>query len=148
MKNTPWLSRPSETLAVKLRLYDPLRDPVALTQGAENTLFAVLLARSKSWGWRAQERPPPMSQFRFLKIRTATLAISLALLPTVAFAQTDMSCVDYLEADAEMQAAMSPADKAAMQSDPRSVDLDNKARAYCKANPGAPASEAMSKAMQ
>lgn len=89
-----------------------------------------------------------MSQFSPLQIRSAALAIGLALLPTVAFAQTDMSCTDYLQADAEMQAAMSPADKAAMQSDPRSVELDNKARAYCQANPEATASEAMSKAMQ
>ena len=55
---------------------------------------------------------------------------------------------DYLKADAQMQAAMSPADKAAMQADPQAADLDNKVRAYCKANPKAPASEAMAKAMQ
>jgi hypothetical protein len=82
------------------------------------------------------------------QIRIVALAISFALLPASAFAQTDMSCTDYLKADAEMQAAMSPADKAAMQSDPKSVDLDDKARAYCEANPTAPASEAMLKAME
>ena len=89
-----------------------------------------------------------MSQIRAFQMRCAAFAISLALLPASAFAQTDMSCADYLQADAEMHAAMSPDDKAAMQIDPRSVDLDNKARAYCEANPKATASEAMLKAVE
>lgn len=111
-------------------------------------LSTALFARSKSCGRREQERPLPMTQFRSLQIRTAALTIGLALLPSLASAQADMSCADYLKADAQMQAAMTPADKAAMQSDPQAAELDNKVRALCKANPKTPVSEAMSKAMQ
>ncbi|MDB5644740.1 hypothetical protein [Methylobacterium sp.] len=88
--------------------------------------------------------------FRFTVLKSGLIAFCLgtSVLPAPSFAQADMSCADYLKADAQMQAAMSPADKAAMQADPQAADLDNKVRAYCKANPKAPASEAMAKAMQ
>ena len=70
--------------------------------------------------------------------------ITLTLAPlsaAPALAQTDMSCADYLKADAQMQAAMSPADKAALPKDPSAAALDRKAREYCTKNPKAPASE-------
>ncbi|NPB73702.1 hypothetical protein G7L60_24515, partial [Shigella sonnei] len=58
----------------------------------------------------------------------------------------------YLKAEAQMQAGMSPADKAqmqtAMQADPQAAALDAKMKAYCKANPNASSSEAMTKVMQ
>ncbi|MBB2963504.1 hypothetical protein [Methylobacterium sp. R2-1] len=85
---------------------------------------------------------------RVTQIYLAVLALGLTLLPAAVSAQADMSCADYLKADAQMQAAMSPADRAAMQSDPHAADLDNKVRAYCKANLKASVSEAMSKAIQ
>ena len=78
----------------------------------------------------------------------AALVLSASFLPYAATAQADMSCADYLKADAQMQAAMTPADKAAMQSDPQAAELDNKVRSFCKANPKTPVSEAMSKAIQ
>ncbi|MDR7040464.1 hypothetical protein J2X36_005247 [Methylobacterium sp. BE186] len=89
-----------------------------------------------------------MSKSRLSQIRASALILCAMLLPSVASAQADMSCSDYLKADAQMQAAMSPSDKAAMQADPEAAALDNKVRAYCKANPKALASEAMSKAVQ
>ncbi|NEU14850.1 hypothetical protein G3T14_22570 [Methylobacterium sp. BTF04] len=104
--------------------------------------------QSKIWIRRAQERPFLMRQYCSSQIRSAALALGFVLLPYTAFAQADMSCADYLKADAQMQAGMSPADKAAMQSDPQAADLDNKVRTFCKANPKVPTSEAMSKAMQ
>lgn len=71
----------------------------------------------------------------------------LALLPVAAMAQADMSCADYLKADAQMASQMSAADKATLAADPTAAALDNKVRAYCTKNPKAPASEAMQKAM-
>lgn len=69
------------------------------------------------------------------------------LFASPAFAQTDMSCADYLKADIQMQAQMTAADKAAMAKDPAAVALDKKVRDYCTKNPRAPAAEAMQKAM-
>ncbi|WHQ72510.1 hypothetical protein [Methylorubrum extorquens] len=85
---------------------------------------------------------------RSAQLCLALLALGATVLPATVSAQADMSCADYLKADAQMQAAMSPADRAAVQSDPQAVDLGNKVRTYCKANLKAPVSEAMSKAMQ
>ena len=62
-------------------------------------------------------------------------------------AQADMSCADYLKADAQMQGQMSAADKAALKADPTAAAMDDKMRAYCVANPRASAAEAMQKAM-
>ena len=59
-----------------------------------------------------------------------------------------MSCADYLKADAEAMAALSPSDKAMLQADPQAAAVDAKMRAYCKANPKASSSEAAMKAMQ
>ena len=93
-----------------------------------------------------------MSKTYTLTVRSAALAVGLLLTPVAAFAQADMSCADYLKADAQMQASMSPADKAqmqtAMQADPQAAALDAKMKAYCKANPKASSSEAMTKVMQ
>ena len=79
-------------------------------------------------------------------------AAVLALLPAAAMAQTDMSCADYLKSDAQMTASMSAADKATltaqMAADPSAAAMDKKMKAYCTANPKAPTSEAMMKAMQ
>lgn len=58
-----------------------------------------------------------------------------------------MSCADYLKADAQMQASMSAADKAALTADPAAAALDRKVRDYCSRNPKAPVSEAMQRAM-
>jgi hypothetical protein len=71
----------------------------------------------------------------------------LLLLPAAAMAQTDMSCGDYLKADAQMMASMSAADKALLTADPTAAALDRKMKAYCTKNPKAPTSEAMQKAM-
>lgn len=81
-----------------------------------------------------------------MKLTHVTLALAL-LSSAPALAQADMSCADYLKADAQMQAAMTPADKAALSKDPTAVALDRKVRDYCTKNPKAPASEAMEKAM-
>lgn len=83
-------------------------------------------------------------------MRRDFLALSLAfLIPAQALAQAgDMSCADYLAADAQMAAAMSAADRAAMQADKQAAAIDAKMRAYCKANPAASSSEAAMKAMQ
>jgi hypothetical protein len=81
-----------------------------------------------------------------MKLSHVTLALAL-LSAGPALAQTDMSCADYLKADAQMQAAMSPADKAALAKDPSAAALDRKVRDYCTKNPKALASEAMEKAM-
>ncbi|KQP95555.1 hypothetical protein ASF55_00060 [Methylobacterium sp. Leaf119] len=89
-----------------------------------------------------------MPMLRSTHICLAALAFGSTFLPAAVSAQADMTCADYLKADAQMQAAMSPADRAAMQSDPQAADLDNKVRTYCKANLKAPVSDAMSKAMQ
>ncbi|WP_375458027.1 hypothetical protein [uncultured Enterovirga sp.] len=81
-----------------------------------------------------------------MKLFDVTLALAL-LSAGPAPAQTDMSCADYLKADAEMQAAISAADKAALAKDPSATALDRKVREYCTKNPKAPASEAMEKAV-
>jgi hypothetical protein len=81
-------------------------------------------------------------------VRTLLVTAGIfALTTAAAVAQTD-SCADFLKADAQMQAAMSPADKAALSSDPAAAALDRKLRDYCTKNPKAPLSEAMTKAIQ
>ena len=82
-----------------------------------------------------------------MKTRHLALAFILAT-STAAVAQQDMSCADYLKGDQQMQAALTPADRAALASDPAATALDRKVRDYCTKNPRAPASEAMAKAMQ
>ncbi|GJD46165.1 hypothetical protein AFCDBAGC_4045 [Methylobacterium cerastii] len=82
---------------------------------------------------------------------TRTLLAASLLIAGLAAAQAqtgDMSCADYLKADAQAQASLSPADKAMIAADPQASALDAKMRAYCKANPKASSSEAMTKAMQ
>ncbi|GLS43715.1 hypothetical protein [Methylobacterium brachythecii] len=70
-------------------------------------------------------------------------------LVTGAAAQTgDMSCADYLKADAQAQASLSAEDKAMLQSDPQAAAIDAKVKAYCRANPKVSSSEAIMKAMQ
>ena len=81
-----------------------------------------------------------------MKSLAGAFALTLASL-TPAFAQANMSCADYLKADAQMQAGMSAADKAALAKDPTAAAMDRKMRAYCQKNPTAPASEAMEKAV-
>lgn len=76
------------------------------------------------------------------------IVLAMTVSSTAAFAQADMSCADYLKADAQMQAAMSPAEKAAVTADPSAAALDRKVKTYCVANPKSPVSEAMTKAMQ
>lgn len=79
-------------------------------------------------------------------IRTILAASLLIAGLAAARAQTgDMSCADYLKADAQAQASMSAADKAMIAADPQAAA---KMRAYCKANPKASSSEAAMKAMQ
>ncbi|MFK5598154.1 hypothetical protein ACFZ8E_14240 [Methylobacterium sp. HMF5984] len=82
-------------------------------------------------------------------IRTILAASLLIAGLAAAPAQTgDMSCADYLKADAQAQASMSAADKAMIAADPQAAAMDAKMRAYCKANPKASSSEAAMKAMQ
>lgn len=80
-------------------------------------------------------------------LRSFLLAVLIASAPSLSLAQADMSCADYIKADAQMQASMSAADKAAMTADPTAAALDRKVRDYCVKNPKAPVSEAMQKAM-
>lgn len=93
-----------------------------------------------------------MFKTNFLPVRFAMVAFGLILGPAVASAQSDMSCADYLKAEAKMQADMNPADRAQMQvtmhANPQAAALDAKMKAYCRANPKASSSEAMMKSAQ
>lgn len=77
-------------------------------------------------------------------VLVAALTVGCAL---PAFAQTDMSCGDYLKTDEQMKKQMSAADRAALTADPTAAAMDRKMLDYCTENPRAPVSEAMQKAM-
>lgn len=80
-------------------------------------------------------------------LKSVGMTVVACLYAASAHAQADMSCADYIKADAQMQAQLSAADKAALTADPTAAALDRKMRAYCLANPKVSAAEAMEKAM-
>ena len=69
----------------------------------------------------------------------------LALLTSVASAQTSMSCADYLKAEAEMAKAMG---KDAPKPDAATAAMDKKVKDYCTKNPTASADKAIEEAMK
>ena len=76
---------------------------------------------------------------RMKKLLAAALLLTFA---SDAFAQAD-TCSAYLKQADEMKAAMKSAGQAMPASDPADVAIET----YCKANPKAPLSQAMEKAL-
>jgi hypothetical protein len=82
-------------------------------------------------------------------LMTTLVGLSAVAGPAEAIAQSgDMSCAEYLKADAQAQASLSAEDKALLQASPEAAAIDAKMRIYCKANPKASASEAATRAIQ
>ena len=82
-----------------------------------------------------------------MKIAVFSASLLVAVSAHGAFAQTDMSCADFLKANAQMMSQMSPADRAVLTADPAAAAMDKKVREWCEKNPRSPVSEAMMKAL-